>query len=154
LKTPGIEVNEVFRLTGGDVASSSNGRQRPAVYNQFYGIAYLGSRPTTPAATVQPAPTRPVTPPTIITETIHVESLGQLTYSLSNSLDEIERAIFTRTGKNVRLDNVSWRLNTNVLHQNVKALMNRHNVNYSMTIDEWGPIINKRVGTEWYVFRP
>jgi hypothetical protein len=52
LKTPGIEVNEIFRLTGGDVARVSDGRQRPAVYNQFYGMAYLGTQPTT--QTVQP----------------------------------------------------------------------------------------------------
>ena len=53
LKTPGLEVTEVFRRTMGDVARSSNNQQRPAVYNQFYGTAYLGTRPTT---TVQPTP--------------------------------------------------------------------------------------------------
>jgi tetratricopeptide (TPR) repeat protein len=56
LKTPGLDVNEVFRLTGGDVAKASGGGQRPAVYNQFYGIAYLGSR-----ASAQPAP-KPAVP--------------------------------------------------------------------------------------------
>jgi hypothetical protein len=57
LKTPGLEVNEIFRLTGGDVARVSGGSQRPAVYNQFYGIAYLGTRPTTQTAQpVQPQP--------------------------------------------------------------------------------------------------
>jgi uncharacterized caspase-like protein len=53
IKTPGLEVNEIFRLTGGDVAKLSGGNQRPAVYNQFYGIAYLGSQPS--AQTAQPA---------------------------------------------------------------------------------------------------
>ncbi|MDR0707369.1 MAG: tetratricopeptide repeat protein [Treponema sp.] len=61
LKTPGIDVNEVFRLTGGDVARVSGGVQRPAVYNQFYGIAYLGSRPS--AQTAQPAPPPPASTP-------------------------------------------------------------------------------------------
>jgi hypothetical protein len=58
LKTPGLDVNEVFRRTGGDVARTSGGKQRPAVYNQFYGIAYLGSRPSaqTAAAPAQTAP--------------------------------------------------------------------------------------------------
>jgi hypothetical protein len=51
LKTPGLEVNEVFRLTGRDVAQISEGRQRPEVSNSFYEVAYLG----TPAA-AQPAP--------------------------------------------------------------------------------------------------
>ena len=58
LKTPGLEVTEVFRLTMGDVARASNNQQRPAVYNQFYGTAYLGTKPEanapTPAPTVQP----------------------------------------------------------------------------------------------------
>jgi formylglycine-generating enzyme required for sulfatase activity len=45
LKTPDLEVTEVFRLTMGDVARSSNNEQRPAIYNQFSGKAYLGSQP-------------------------------------------------------------------------------------------------------------
>jgi hypothetical protein len=47
LRTPGLEVTEIFRRTGADVSRVSNGQQRPAVYNQFYGTAYLGSKPTT-----------------------------------------------------------------------------------------------------------
>ncbi|MDR1256943.1 MAG: caspase family protein [Spirochaetaceae bacterium] len=63
LQTPGLDVNEIFRLTGGDVARVSGGSQRPAVYNQFYGIAYLGNRPqtATAASPAQPAPA-PVQP--------------------------------------------------------------------------------------------
>jgi hypothetical protein len=53
LRTPGLEVTEMFRRTGADVSRVSNGQQRPAVYNQFYGTAYLGTRLTT---TVQPIP--------------------------------------------------------------------------------------------------
>jgi len=55
LKTPGLEVTEIFRRTMGDVSRASNNRQRPAVYNQFSGLAYLGSQPS-PNTTVQPAP--------------------------------------------------------------------------------------------------
>jgi tetratricopeptide (TPR) repeat protein len=52
LKTPDIEVTELFRRTGADVAKASGNMQRPAAYNQFFGIAYLG---TAPAGTVRPA---------------------------------------------------------------------------------------------------
>ena len=45
LQTPDLEVTEVFRLTMGDVARASNNQQRPAVYNQFSGLAYLGAQP-------------------------------------------------------------------------------------------------------------
>ena len=45
IKEPGIEVSELFRRTGADVSDASNRRQIPAVYNQFFGTAYLGTRP-------------------------------------------------------------------------------------------------------------
>ena len=48
LKTPGLEVNELFLQTGADVSRTSNRQQIPAVYNQFFGKAYLGTRPANP----------------------------------------------------------------------------------------------------------
>jgi tetratricopeptide (TPR) repeat protein len=62
LKKPGLEVSEVFRLTMGDVAKASGNQQRPAVYNQFSGLAYLGSRPSS-AAQPAPAPVPAPQPP-------------------------------------------------------------------------------------------
>jgi dipeptidyl aminopeptidase/acylaminoacyl peptidase len=58
LATPGLEVNEIFRRTMGDVAKASGNKQRPAVYNQFPGLAYLGPRPaaSAPAASAAQAP--------------------------------------------------------------------------------------------------
>jgi len=38
---PGLEVNEIFRRTGADVWEVSNGQQIPAIYNQFFGTAFL-----------------------------------------------------------------------------------------------------------------
>ena len=52
LKNPNLEVTEVFRLTMGDVTNSSGNSQRPAVYNQFSSVAYLGAS----SSTVQPSP--------------------------------------------------------------------------------------------------
>ena len=75
LKTPGLEVSEVFRLTGADVSQVSERRQIPAVYNQFFGRAYLGIKPAEtippqpvetaiaqPVPMPQPAPFRPLPP--------------------------------------------------------------------------------------------
>ena len=45
LLTPGIEVNDVFKRTGADVSDVSHREQVPAVYNQFFGTAYLGAPP-------------------------------------------------------------------------------------------------------------
>jgi formylglycine-generating enzyme required for sulfatase activity len=63
LKKPGLEVNEIFRLTGADVRRASGGAQIPAIYSQFFDVAYLGTRPAvvppqpSPAPTPQPSPT-------------------------------------------------------------------------------------------------
>jgi hypothetical protein len=73
LKTPGLEVSELFRLTGADVSQVSGRRQIPAIYNQFFGKAYLGPKPVeiTPPQPVetalpvpmpQPVPVQPVQP--------------------------------------------------------------------------------------------
>ncbi|MDR3020529.1 MAG: caspase family protein [Treponema sp.] len=71
LKTPGLEVQEMFRRTMGDVARASNNQQRPEYRSQFYETAYLGTQPApapaptaqpTPAPTAQPAPAVAVTP--------------------------------------------------------------------------------------------
>jgi len=45
LRDPGLEVSEIFRRTGADVTEVSNRQQIPAIYNQFFGKAYLGIRP-------------------------------------------------------------------------------------------------------------
>ena len=46
LSTPGLEVKEVFNRTGADVSAVSNRQQIPAIYNQFFGTAYLGAPPS------------------------------------------------------------------------------------------------------------
>ena len=45
LATPGLDVNEVFRRTGLDVAKVSKNQQIPAIYSQFFGVAFLGDLP-------------------------------------------------------------------------------------------------------------
>ncbi len=50
LRTPGLEIKEVFNRTGAAVQSASSGKQIPAVYNQFFGNAYLAGSKTPAAA--------------------------------------------------------------------------------------------------------
>jgi formylglycine-generating enzyme required for sulfatase activity len=59
LKTSGLEIAEVFRRTGADVSRASDRKQIPAIYNQFFGIAYLGG--TTSQSVPAPQPTPAVT---------------------------------------------------------------------------------------------
>ena len=45
LASPGIDVNEVFKRTGADVSEASGRQQIPAIYNQYFGTAFLGKIP-------------------------------------------------------------------------------------------------------------
>ena len=92
-------------------------------------------------------------------EYIVVEEIQKLlNYSLSNNLDDIEVAIYARTGLDIDLNNAYWQLNTN-LSISVKHLMNKHRVNYSMTTwDEEEDkrrylVVNMRIGDKWFLTR-
>ncbi|MDR1839644.1 MAG: hypothetical protein LBQ93_08715 [Treponema sp.] len=77
-----------------------------------------------------------------------------LNYSLSNSLDDIEIAIYARTGLNIDLNNAYWELWEP--WTNIKHLMNKHHVTYSMTT--WYEeeekrrylSVHMRVGDKWF----
>jgi hypothetical protein len=58
IETPGIDIAEVFRRTGAGVSHSTGGQQVPAVYNQYFDVAYLagGESSSAPAPVNTPAP--------------------------------------------------------------------------------------------------
>jgi len=81
LKTPGLEVKEIFNRTGADVSQASNRQQIPAIYSQFFGNAYLNGTSVQPSPapnpTPQPAPVvQPVAPPEIPTRTYKIGDRG------------------------------------------------------------------------------
>jgi hypothetical protein len=79
---------------------------------------------------------------------------GRLTYSLSNSLYAIEKAILSRAGRIIALEDAAWKVNTN-LSPDVQDLMHKYKVNYSMTITHDGLLaVNKRAGTGWHICFP
>jgi formylglycine-generating enzyme required for sulfatase activity len=68
LKKPGLSVRDVFDQTGADVRRASGGSQIPAIYSQFFDVAYLGTRPSvnpapSPTPSPQPRPAPVVVPP-------------------------------------------------------------------------------------------
>ena len=76
LKAPGLDVKEMFDNTGAAVSQASSRKQIPAIYSQYFGKAYLGSRPSAatatpaqpaPAVTPQPAPAQPKPAPAATT---------------------------------------------------------------------------------------
>jgi len=91
----------------------------------------------------------------LIEEDIFIEGFGLLTYSLSNDLNTILKAIVKRTGYSINdtTDSMEWTFNTG-LSENVKRTMNTRDMNYSMTTYLDGNtkkvIINKRERNNWY----
>ena len=70
LKTPGLDVRELFDNTGAAVSQVSGRKQIPAIYSQYFGKAYLGSRPTaTTAVDPKPAPVPSPAPAPVVTPT-------------------------------------------------------------------------------------
>ncbi|GHV46938.1 hypothetical protein AGMMS49546_35880 [Spirochaetia bacterium] len=64
LKTPGLDVNEIFRRTGLDVQRVSQNQQVPAIYSQFFEIAYFNPASTAGQVTIPTSaiPANPATP--------------------------------------------------------------------------------------------
>jgi hypothetical protein len=56
LRTPGLEVKEIFNRTGEDVIAASNRQQIPAVYIQFFGNAYFDANAQTSPRSKRPTP--------------------------------------------------------------------------------------------------
>jgi len=110
LKTPGLEVKEVFNRTGADVARASNKAQIPAIYSQFFETAYLGSKPQ--ATTAQPSqPQQANTQPAPQTNT--QQSVIQPSASVLNDMVRIQGGTFTMGSPT----NEPNRVNDEVQHQ-------------------------------------
>lgn len=56
LKTPSLEIKDVFNRTGKGVSGATGGKQVPAIYNQFFDTAYLAGAAAAPAASPSKAP--------------------------------------------------------------------------------------------------
>jgi predicted ATPase len=92
-----------------------------------------------------------------IEEIIFLEETGQShKYFLSNNFDEIKKAIKIETRINIELDFEIWVLNTE-LSKDVKELMKKHQIIYSMTTGSDGNFkyftINKRIGDDWFIIK-
>jgi predicted ATPase len=91
-----------------------------------------------------------------VEETILLEEWKQyFKYSLSNDLNQIILTINSKTRFNINLEDIKWKLNTE-LSKNVKDLMDKYQVDYSMTTysdkNYYFLVINKRTCKEWFTF--
>jgi len=64
LRTPGIDVMEIFNRAGAAVQQVTNGKQNPAIYSQFFDKAYFAQ--SVPMASVQPSQPVSKTPSMVI----------------------------------------------------------------------------------------
>jgi hypothetical protein len=62
LKTPGIDIKQVFDRTGGGVVATTNSKQVPAIYSQYFGTFYLAGAPVAAVPVASPV-ARPEAPP-------------------------------------------------------------------------------------------
>jgi len=85
IAVPGLEINEVFHRTGAGVLDATTGKQTPAVYNQFFGRAYLAGA----AADASPNTTM-YTPRLIGSMLVRAESAGTI-YLDGSSVGEIRK---------------------------------------------------------------
>ncbi|MDR3342028.1 MAG: SUMF1/EgtB/PvdO family nonheme iron enzyme [Treponema sp.] len=109
LKAPGLEVREIFRRTHADVRTASGDAQRPAVYDQFGGLAYLSGRPggqTDQTVPESPPPrTEPPKPAVAAAETgtVRVSSdIAGVVY-----IDGASTGVQIKAGGSVAIQNVS-----------------------------------------------
>jgi hypothetical protein len=159
LKTPGLEITEIFRRTGADVARASNNQQRPAVYNQFYGRAYLGNRPT---QTVQPNTVPPQQLPQatpVLEDTLKVYDDEPQHYFICKNQRDAERVMTEIVMRQVQLSKISFSkatISNNNLLPKIMDMLVRNNYDYAVHnsdfFSEWGWVwIYKRVGNDLYI---
>ncbi|MCL1931984.1 MAG: SUMF1/EgtB/PvdO family nonheme iron enzyme [Treponema sp.] len=92
LKAPGLDVKEIFDNTGAAVSQASSRKQIPAIYSQYFGKAYLGSRPANSTPTPQPAPVvQPVAPPVNPPAPVNMVRIQGGTFTMGSPANEPRR---------------------------------------------------------------
>jgi formylglycine-generating enzyme required for sulfatase activity len=97
LRTPGVEINEVFNRTGAGVLAATLNRQNPAVYNQFFGTAYLAGQEA-------PAAVLPSTTTTTTLAAVAVAKTKTPTLSMTKSYGSV--TISTKSAGTLYLDDM------------------------------------------------
>jgi formylglycine-generating enzyme required for sulfatase activity len=102
LKTPGLDVKEIFDNTGAAVSQSSSRNQIPAIYSQYFGKAYLGPRPSPqPSPTPAVRPTPQPSPQPVSNNMVRVE--GGTFQMGSNSGENNEKPVHAVTVKSFNM---------------------------------------------------
>ncbi|MCL2721012.1 MAG: caspase family protein [Treponema sp.] len=130
LKTPGLELTEVIRRTGAAVTQVSGGRQIPAVNIQFFGTAYLGTRPSpSPNPSPDPSPIPIISPQEKFEKDIEtIRAAGPGNYTVTLIGDIVFSTSFNFTGMQNKIITIqgdsSMRTITNMSISNHETLFN------------------------------
>jgi outer membrane protein assembly factor BamE (lipoprotein component of BamABCDE complex) len=112
LRTPGIDVMEIFNRTGAAVQQVTNGKQNPAIYSQFFDKAYFaGSAAVSQAASpiavssappaAQPQFSKASSVPVTESITIHSANAPWDFFTLGSTKEEVIKVMGTPDGINV-----------------------------------------------------
>jgi formylglycine-generating enzyme required for sulfatase activity len=101
LKTPGIEVKDLFWRTMSDVARASNNEQRPALYTDFAETAYLGAKPSATVVDPKPDPSPSPAPAPAVTTNIpaNMVRVEGGTFQMGSNVHDSEKPIRAVTVK-------------------------------------------------------
>jgi len=102
IRTPGLEIKDVFNRTGAAVQESTAGAQVPAIYNQHFGNTFLAGGDSTRATVETPLSSKPAQaaqkPSGALTIQVRARgtlylngtAMGQLASGSSTRLDDVE----------------------------------------------------------------
>jgi hypothetical protein len=100
--TPGLDVTDMFKRTGADVAEASNGKQNPAIYTQFFGTYYLAGAPVTtsqvitaPEPTVESKPLVTTSGPPPVNFSLELQAFGSSWMYAGVALSYLEGHLFS-----------------------------------------------------------
>jgi hypothetical protein len=114
LRTPDLEVTEIFRRTGQDVSQASDRKQIPAVYVQFFGSAYFdksaSAAPRIERFPQTPAPLPVASKPLVIKPIAY--SFMNFALGLGSYLQgDIVSGAFVTSGYAAAIGLITWEMN-------------------------------------------
>jgi len=117
LKQTGVDINDIFRRTMGDVARASNNNQRPALYTDFAESIYFGSKQVAnQPSSVQPVPLQSntyqneiiVRPSSIPQNSVFVEKItGNVQRKNGNNWEDVNAGDILSNETIIRINNQS-----------------------------------------------
>jgi hypothetical protein len=152
LKTPGLQISEIFRRTGSDVQRISQNQQVPAIYSQFFEVAYFSTGTTvitsTSPSTAAPMP-RQSPPPASANPFATGRWQGRIAYKDADGIQhsDLYELVFVPNG--TCIVTVITKENGKDLTQDGDGLWSYDNDFLRVECDFMDPVIARLPGIRW-----